>query len=355
MALVACTTEINDLIARDAPVAIGVSGGKDSQAAALATFASLDAKGHRGPRVLVHSDLGVVEWNASLSVCEKLAAHLETELIVVRRKAGDLMDRWEARWQSSLRRYINLETVALVLPWSTPAMRFCTSELKTHVIRAELRRRFKGQTYINVTGIRAEESAARSKVPTSEIDSDGNANWRPIIHWTEREVFSFIAEAGLQAHQAYTDFGMSRVSCRFCIMSSASDLIAAAAVPESHELYCRMVDLEIASTFAFQGSKWLGDLRPDALSAERAEAFRNAKIKALDRIAIEAKITKGMRYVSGWPTRMLTDSEADTLASARRRIGALINIEPLYLDVPTIHGRYASLIAEREAKLRAAA
>lgn len=348
MALVASTADINALIARDVPVAVGVSGGKDSQAAALATFASLDAKGHKGPRVLVHSDLGVVEWNASLPVCERLAAHLGAELIVVRRKAGDLMDRWEARWQSSLRRYINLETVALVLPWSTPAMRFCTSELKTHVIRAELRRRFKGQNFINVTGIRREESAARAKAVTSDVDADGNANWRPILHWSEREVFAYIAEQGLPVHEAYTDFGMSRVSCRFCIMSNAADMIAATAVPESHDLYRRMVDLEIASTFAFQGSKWLGDVRPDALGTDRADALRDAKIKALSRIAIEAKITKGMRYVAGWPTRMLSDAEAEILADARQRIGTLLKIQPLYLDVPSIHDRYRSLMAERE-------
>ncbi len=111
------TAEIDVLIALNSPIAVGVSGGKDSQAAALATFAYLDSKRHTGPRVLVHADLGMVEWNASLPVCEKLAAHLGAELIVVRRKAGGLMERWEARWQSSLRRYINLETVALVLPW----------------------------------------------------------------------------------------------------------------------------------------------------------------------------------------------------------------------------------------------
>lgn len=350
MALVACTSDINVMIARDVPVAVGVSGGKDSQAAALATFASLDAKGHKGPRVLVHSDLGAVEWNASLPACEQLARHLGAELIVVRRKAGDLMDRWEARWQSSLRRYINLETVALVLPWSTPAMRFCTSELKTHVIRAELRRRFKGQQFINVTGIRREESAARAKAETADIDASGNANWRPILHWSEAEVFTYIAEQGLQPHEAYTSFGMSRVSCRFCIMSSAADLIAAAQVPESRDLYRRMVDLEIASTFAFQGNKWLGDIRPDVLGAQRAQALADAKIKALSRIAIEAKITRGMRYVSGWPTRMLTDAEASILAEARRRIGSLLNIKPLYLDVEAIHGRYAELMAKHEAR-----
>jgi 3'-phosphoadenosine 5'-phosphosulfate sulfotransferase (PAPS reductase)/FAD synthetase len=343
---------IERLIAAGAPVAIGVSGGKDSQAAAVATFNYLNSKGHRGPRVLVHSDLGVVEWNSSLPVCEVLAQHLGVELIVVRRKAGDLMDRWEARWQSSLRRYINLETVALVLPWSTPSMRFCTSELKTHIIRAELRRRFKGQHYINVTGIRRDESAARAKAATSDIDADGNANWRPILDWKQTEVFACIAEADLQPHEAYTKFGMSRVSCRFCIMSSAADIVAATAVPESQDLYCRMVDLEISSTFAFQGNKWLGDVAPHLLGFGRTEDLLNAKDRASARIAVEAKVTKAMRYVSGWPTRMLTDDEAETLARVRVAMGAIFSIEPLYLDVKTIHGRYTELIEKNRERSR---
>jgi 3'-phosphoadenosine 5'-phosphosulfate sulfotransferase (PAPS reductase)/FAD synthetase len=355
MPAVLAAEEVDALIAASAPVAVGVSGGKDSQAAALATFAHLDRAGHKGPRVLVHADLGMVEWNASLPICETLASHLGAELIVVRRKAGGLMERWEARWQSSLRRYIELSTVCLVLPWSTPSMRFCTSELKTQPIRAELRRRFKKCVFINVTGIRREESSARSKSPTASVDAAGNADWRLIADWKEAEVFDFIAEQGLEVHEAYTEFGMSRVSCRFCIMSSASDLIAAASVPEAEPLLHRMVDLEIASTFAFQGARWLGDVRPDALGANRAEELRHAKIRAVSRIAIESKITKDMRYVSGWPTRMLTDAEAQILAGARQQIGCLLEIEPLYLDVSSIHGRYAELMAQREAKLRTAA
>ncbi len=180
----AVTPEIAELLAADAPVAIGVSGGKDSQAAALATCAHLDAIGHTGPRVLIHSDLGSVEWNESLPVCKRLAAHLGLELIVVRRAAGGLMERWESRWQSSARRYAELSTVTLVLPWSTPSLRFCTSELKTHVIAAELRRRFRGRTFINVTGVRREESAARAKGSVASCDADGRAwSWRPLSDW----------------------------------------------------------------------------------------------------------------------------------------------------------------------------
>lgn len=73
---------VSALLAQDAPVAIGVSGGKDSCALALATVAYLDAIGHKGPRVLVHSDLGRVEWRASLPTCERLAARLDRKSVV---------------------------------------------------------------------------------------------------------------------------------------------------------------------------------------------------------------------------------------------------------------------------------
>lgn len=345
------TPEIDRLIAESAPVAIGVSGGKDSQAAALATFEHLDAAGHAGGRLLVHSDLGVVEWDASLPTCRVLADHLGTELLVLRRAAGDMMDRWEARWQSSRRRYAELSTVTLVPCWSTPAMRFCTSELKTQPITAALKRRFPGRTIVNVTGLRRQESAARARKPIASPAEGGRIwAWRPISDWSTDEVFAFIAHRGLRAHPAYAEYGMSRVSCRFCIMSNAADLAAAAAVAEAHGIYRRMVALEIASTFAFQGARWLGDVAPHLLPPEMRAQLQDAKARAARRRELEARILPGMLYVKGWPTRMLTDGEADILAEVRTAIADLIGIEAGCLDRESIHNRYAELIAASAAR-----
>ena len=46
-------------------------------------------------------------------------------------------------------------------------MRFCTSELKTAIITRELRKRFPGRDILNVTGVRRQESDARSKMPVA--------------------------------------------------------------------------------------------------------------------------------------------------------------------------------------------
>ncbi|UXS49289.1 phosphoadenosine phosphosulfate reductase family protein [Agrobacterium tumefaciens] len=348
------TPEIDTLIAEDAPVAIGVSGGKDSQAAALATFAYLDSVGHKGPRILVHADLGSVEWNDSLPVCEKLADHLRCDLVVVRRKAGGLMERWESRWLSSKTRYELLSTVTLVPCWSTPDMRFCTSEQKTHVIIAELKRRFKGRTIVNVTGVRREESRNRARMPIADMDKTGRiANWRSIIDLTTEQVFQMIDDSGLYPHPAYRMFGMSRVSCRFCIMSNLADLTAASAQPESHELYRKMVQLEIDSSFAFQGARWLGDIAPHLLNPEMCDGLANARHRAILRKDIEGQITKEMLYVKGWPTRMLTDDEAGLLASVRYKVSSLYGFKSDCLDASSIHERYAYLLAEKVRKAAA--
>ncbi|MBN8933934.1 MAG: hypothetical protein J0G97_19485 [Rhizobium pusense] len=331
---------IVDLLKQGAAVAIGVSGGKDSQAAAMATFEYLDRIGHFGPRLLIHADLGSVEWADSLPTCEHLADRLGAELVVVRRKQGGLMDRWESRWRSNVARYENLSTVTLVPCWSTPVLRFCTSELKTSKIHAELKRRFSGLPIISVTGVRREESPQRARAE--------------ILDWSEGEVFSSLDFWGIEPHPAYRQFGLSRVSCRFCIMSSLPDLVAATAQPETHDLYRHMVGLECRSTFAFQSSRWLGDIAPHLLETRTRDRLAMAKDKADRRREAERRLTKPMLYVKGWPIRMLSDGEADLLAEVRSEVSTMVGIRARYLDRSSIHARYAELLDMRDSRGRAA-
>lgn len=337
---------ITDLIELGAAVAVGVLGGKDSQAAATATFAHLDRIGHTGPRLLIHADLGSVEWKDSLPVWERLAAILGTELVIVRRKQGGLLEQWETRWRSNVARYENLGTVTLVPCWSTPRMRFCTSGQKTSQIHSELKRRFKGLPIISVTGVRRAESRQRARATIADPDkSTGIWTWRPILDWSTTDVFAEIDARDLDPHPAYRQFGLSRVSCRFCIMSSLPDLTAAAGQSETHDLYREMVGLECRSTFAFQGSRWLGDIAPHLLGDELRNALASAKDKARLRVEAETRITKPMLYVKGWPTRMLSDREADLLVEARTEVSTLLGLRGRYLDRNSIHARYAELIA----------
>jgi 3'-phosphoadenosine 5'-phosphosulfate sulfotransferase (PAPS reductase)/FAD synthetase len=353
---ISITPEISGLLAEGAAVAIGVSGGKDSQAAAPATFEHLDRIGHTGPRLLIHADLGSVEWADSFPTCLRLAEHLGVDLVTVRRKQGGLMDRWESRWRSNVARYENLSTVTLVPCWSTPMMRYCTSELKTSKIHAELKRRFPRLPIISVTGIRREESTQRARAAIMDHKPGERIwTWRPILDWTKTEVFASLDAWGIELHPAYRQFGLTRVSCRFCIMSSLADLAAAAAQPETHDLYRHMVGLEARSTFAFQGpARWLGDIAPHLLQPRTRDRPAAAKDKAARRRAAEQRLTRPMLYVKGWPMRMLTDGEADLLAEVRSELSSMLGLRAGYLDRAAIHARYAELLELHASRGRAA-
>jgi len=350
---VVTTDEIDQALARNAPVAIGVSGGKDSCALAFATVAHLDAIGHTGPRVLIHSDLGRVEWKDSLPTCERLAAALGLELIVVRRQAGDMMDRWLVRWSNNMERYAALECVKVILPWSTPSMRFCTSELKTAVICSALIKRFPGEMIVSACGIRRAESRNRAKAPIAKVQPKlaskkhrtTGLDWSPIIEWSHAEVFASLAARGFALHEAYTKYGMTRVSCAWCIMSSDADKIAAATCPDNADLYREMVDLEIESTFAFQGSSWLGDVAPHLLTEEQRAGLIVAKERARLRVAHEAWLPDHLLYVKGWPTVMPTISEASYIAQMRREVAELLGVDVQYTTAETVLWRYGYLMA----------
>jgi len=354
---------IAELLAADAPVAIGVSGGKDSCAAAIATVEHLRAIGHKGEVVLIHADLGRVEWADSLPTCERLAAFLGVELIVVRREAGDMMDRWLQRWRDNVRRYAQLSCVTIILPWSTPGMRFCTSELKSQPMAQALVRRFPGKRIVSACGVRRDESKERSDAPTSEENElldrktlrTSGVDWNPIAAWTAEDVFAYCAARGFDMHEGYTRFGMSRISCAFCIMANGADVATSASVPAHAALYREMVDLEIASAFAFQGSRWLGDVAPHLLTDAQREGLVLAKARAKRVKLAQKRIPKHLLYTRGWPTVMPTHEEAELLAEVRREVAGALGLQIERADAQAILDRYADLMAKKAVKEAAAA
>jgi 3'-phosphoadenosine 5'-phosphosulfate sulfotransferase (PAPS reductase)/FAD synthetase len=347
-------------IAAGAPVAIGVSGGKDSSAVAIRTLEYLDEVGHTGRRLLIHSDLGRVEWRQSLPTCERLADRLGIELIVVRRQQGDLLDRFRERWESNVRRYAELSCVKLILPWPTARMRYCTSELKTAVICRELVRRFPGTTILSVSGIRREESSIRARAPIAAIQpklisarrQTSCLDWHPIIHWRKPEVLRFLQRKAFELHEAYTRYGSSRVSCALCFLSSQSDLAAATMCASNAGIYRDLVRLEVESTFAFQSTHWLADVAPHLLSAELRAEIADAKRRARLREAAEARIPPSLLYASGWPTRMPDAGEAVLLAEIRQAVAGVVGIEVGFTTPDAILSRYEELLAARRRKER---
>lgn len=335
--------EVQTLLDAKVPVICGTSGGKDSQASVFAIARHL--RDYQGPKLLLHADLKEVEWEDSWPSCVRMAEGAGLEVASCTRPAGGMMARWESRWASSIRRYCAMETVAVVLPWSTPSMRFCQSELKVDPITAYIKRRFGKVPVLNVTGVRAEESAKRAKQPVCAPVAKlppGSLTWRPIHHWSLQDVWDEIAASGVEPHEAYAKYGSTRVSCRWCILASEADLKASLKDPAGHPIYNRMCDLELESGFAFQGSRWLSSLGPE-LVPDGVARLRDAKSLAEARGLAQAWIPKHLQFTRGWPHCIPTEEESEKLAAMRRTICALYGWESRFIEAGAIIARYQEL------------
>jgi 3'-phosphoadenosine 5'-phosphosulfate sulfotransferase (PAPS reductase)/FAD synthetase len=264
-----------------------------------------------------------------------------------------MMDRWETRWKNNVARYTTLACVKMILPWSTPSMRFCTSELKVAVITSALRKRYPTHDILNVAGIRRQESATRRKMPVSaanpKLARKGYRafTWNAIIEWSIEQVFSCIDRSGVPLHEAYTKYNASRVSCAFCIMSAQADLRAAAACEDNSDLYVRMVELEVTSTFAFQGGKWLADIAPHLLPGDLRARVPAAKQAAALREAAESILPKHLLYTKGWPDCIPTLEEAEVIAEMRIRVASALGLAVGHTTAFQVIERYVELLAQK--------
>lgn len=205
--------------------AVNHSAGKDSQAMLI----MLRKMGIPDDQmVVVHADLGDVEWDGNLDHIEKTSGGLP--LITAKSKSGffEMVERRQM--------------------FPSAAQRQCTSDLKRGPIERELRGylkahpRFQGRL-VNCMGMRAAESPARARrsvLTRSERNSKAGRewwDWLPIHNLTTEQVFETIKAAGQSPHRAYS-LGMTRLSCCFCILASASDLkTSAQANPELYRRY----------------------------------------------------------------------------------------------------------------------
>lgn len=206
-------------------ILINSSAGKDSQAMLTHLVKLADEQGvPRSKLVVIHCDLGRVEWEGTAELAEEQAAHYGLRFIKVSREQGDLLTQVEQRGM-----------------WPDSARRFCTSDHK----RAQVYKALTGLVreiqakvgkrpvlVLNCMGLRADESPARAKKHAYVTDSKASNGkravhtWLPIHGWTEAQVWETIKASGVRYHRAY-DLGMPRLSCCFCILASRDALLIA--------------------------------------------------------------------------------------------------------------------------------
>lgn len=224
--------DLRTVIRQGAIFYVSHSGGKDSQA----MYAHIRRRVPHDRIVVVHADLGEVEWDG---VQDHIRATIAHELNVVR--AGktffDMVRRRAA-------------TRPDVPSFPDAGRRQCTSDLKRGPIQKFIRRDMnaRGATLgVNCMGLRAEESASRKRLPpwapNKALSTTRRTvhDWLPIHALTTEQVFREIRKAGQEPFWAYAS-GNKRLSCVFCILGCASDL--ANGRRQRPELYQRYVELE---------------------------------------------------------------------------------------------------------------
>ena len=203
-------------------VLVNSSAGKDSQAMLTVINEMAVEQGVQDRIVVVHSDLGRVEWEGVRELAEEQARHYGNRFEVVSRPQGDLLDHVEQRRM-----------------WPSSNARYCTSDHKRGQIYKVMTKLVTEMSLarpvkiLNCLGIRAQESPARAK--KNPFQHDGSASngkrdvttWYPIFDWTVEQVWETIYRSGVRWHWAY-DAGMSRLSCVFCVFASRKDLLIAA-------------------------------------------------------------------------------------------------------------------------------
>ncbi len=212
------TPDIESLIRRGALFVVNHSGGKDSQAMFLHLCGIVPAD----QLVIVHADLGEVEWAGAVDHITRNSGGVPLRICKARR---NLLQMIEERGK-----------------FPSPQQRQCTSDLKRGPIERTIREITRERKawgvkawglVVNCMGMRAEESSGRKKLKPFNFNTSNSKagrewyDWLPIHEWSKQDVFDKIAEAGQRPHLVY-ELGMSRFSCVFCIMANEADLKTAA-------------------------------------------------------------------------------------------------------------------------------
>lgn len=235
--------DLQELLSYD-KAAVCLSGGKDS----IACLLHLLEIGYPKDRIELHHHLvdgresgHFMDYPVTESYCRAIAAHFGIPLYMSWREGGFLKEMLreneataamlyetpsgaigraggESKNRSTRRKFPQL-SASLTTRW-------CSGSLKVSVLAACIagQERFHNNRTLVITGERAQESANRARYAMLEPHrTDARMgklkrtvdHYRPILWWTEQEVWAIIQRHGLRPHDAYFA-GWNRLSCAQC-------------------------------------------------------------------------------------------------------------------------------------------
>lgn len=246
-------------------ILVNSSAGKDSQAMLDVVVEQARLEGVFDRLVVVHADLGRVEWKGTKTLAAEQAAHYGIRFEVVSRKQ-DLLDQVAQRGM-----------------WPSNKQRYCTSDHKRAQIYklltalvAEKAGMGRPVRILNCLGIRAQESPARAKkVPFGfdKMASNGKRTvdtYFPIFDWTVQQVWARIRQSGVRYHYAY-DLGMPRLSCVFCVFAPKAALVLAGT--HNPELLAQYVAVERQTGHQFTSKLSLVQIQAAVKAGEATEGI----------------------------------------------------------------------------------
>ena len=215
-------------------VIISFSGGIDSTAAVIETMKRYPKKDCE----LVYEDTGG-EYAGTVEFVQEMAGLFELPLSII---------RYQRDWYEQIE-HDNM-------PF-TPALRKCTHRLKLDVFNSWLsKNKITGSEVVLVTGIRAEESQSRSRLPEEDIDDKNRRIWRPVLYRSKEEAKEMVKAEGLPIHYCY-EFS-SRCNCAWCVFAGKYEMQAYAELhPEDYEKAC-LLEEKIDKHLIQHG--WINDL-----------------------------------------------------------------------------------------------
>ena len=227
------------------------SGGKDSLAMLAYVVKLAEAAGVKDCILVVHNDLGEVEWPQTTECVLAQAEYFGVDYrITPTRPRGGLLSQVlheDGRF-----------------PGTGGTVRYCTSDQKTAqsaVLMTKLVSDFRTKhrlkdvgnerkvRILDCLGLRGEESTGRAEKPGFTEDDNRASNglrdvdkWLPIQGWALEEVWRTIDDSGAPHHYAY-DLGNERMSCMNCVFGSETDLLISIEVnPELAAKYAKVED-----------------------------------------------------------------------------------------------------------------